>query len=204
MDDFYATGSDPYEDPATGILKNKLGITDQESLNQAEIELVTPEILRLTLDATWGVKRKTFVDFCQIHYELFGEIYDWAGKVRSIEIAKGDTRFCKAEHINSEARRIFNELKEDNYLSNHMTQVEYAAKLAHYYSELNVLHPFREGNGRAIRTFLSIFAYESRSMDIAWDKVTPTQNIDACIEAYQGNEKSLANLLNRIISKVDQ
>lgn len=63
MDDFYATGSDPYKDPTTGVLQNKLGITDQESLDRTEIELVTPEILRLTLQATWGVKNQDFDDF---------------------------------------------------------------------------------------------------------------------------------------------
>jgi cell filamentation protein len=80
MDDFYATGSDPYKDPATGVLRNKLGIADQASLDQAEIELVTPEILRLTLQATWGVKGHNFNDFCQLHREIFGQIYDWPAK----------------------------------------------------------------------------------------------------------------------------
>lgn len=135
---------------------------------------------------------------------MFGQIYDWAGEVRTVQIAKGSTGFCRAEHIPAEGVRIFSELRADKYLSEETSQPSYIAKLAHYYSELNVLHPFREGNGRTIRTFLSILAYESRSMAIDWNRVTPNQNIEACIQAYRGNEELLTNLLDSITFEIDK
>ncbi len=191
-------------DLGTGVLRNKLGISDQALLDQAEVQFVTPEIVRLTLDATRGVKSHTFDDFCQLHRELFGQIYEWAGSVRTIQISKGSTSFCRAEHITTEGLRIFDELKADGYLGGDMSHDDYIAKLAHYYSELNILHPFREGNGRTTRTFLSVLAYESRSMAIDWGKIASDKNIAACIEAYKGNEKPLVDVLSSVTFGVDK
>jgi cell filamentation protein len=119
-------------------------------------------------------------------------------------MAKGDTRFAKHEYIEAEGLRLFQEFKPQHYLGASLPFAQYIEHLAHYYSELNVLHPFREGNGRSIRTFLSVIAYQSGRMYIDWEKVSPEENTAACIKGYLGDESELAGLLQRVTFEIDK
>jgi cell filamentation protein len=86
----------------------------------------------------------------EIHYYIFQELYDFAGKIREEDIIKGNTHFAKYQYIVSNAIQLFEELKNENHLLN--TSVDqFAKRTAHYMAELNILHPFRDSNGRAIR-----------------------------------------------------
>ncbi len=204
MGDLYATGDDPYTDPTTGVLKNKLGLISQEALDEAETTIVTAEITYLSVSYTPDAQKISFETLLYVHEQLFGQIYDWAGKPRQIEISKGNTKFCRFEYIESYANSIFSELRKDNWLVGEQPFDIYIKKLAHYYSELNVLHPFREGNGRATRTFISILAYASRRMYIDWGKISPEGNISACISGYNGDEEPLAALLRSVTFEIDK
>lgn len=84
-------------------------------------------------------------------------IYGFAGKARTVDISKGHTTFCRATFIDAEQHRLFNELRNEYFLRG-LGKPALARRLAHYAGELNAVHPFRDGNGRAIRIFLQQLA----------------------------------------------
>lgn len=144
--DKYGTGQDPYCYKDTDILRNRLDIFNTQELEEAERELSLINADRIELlpppyDFTY-LKR--------IHHQLFHDLYDWAGEVRTIDIAKGNTRFCNVNRIVPEAEKLFTKLAEHSYF----TQLEKAGLIsvcAELYADLNAVHPFRDGNGRAQR-----------------------------------------------------
>ena len=75
---------------------------------------------------------------------------------------------------------------------------EYIRKLAHYYSEINILHPFREGNGRTQRVFFSQLAMLA-GYRFAWERLDRDENLCTCIAAYEGNETPLAEMLDALL-----
>ena len=91
--------------------------------------------------------------FISIHKFLFEDIYDFAGLFRTENIAKDYFQFASWQYIKDELNRLLNQLKNENFLDG-LSKEYFAKRLAYYWSELNVLHPFREGNGRTIREFL--------------------------------------------------
>src|SRR4051794_40827093 len=108
-------------------------------------------------------------------------------------MAKGDTRFANVDAIVRAADDVFGGLRREGLLRG-LDDRTYGERLAHYYSEVNVLHPFREGNGRAQRAFFELLADES-GRHIAWERVTPERNLEAVVAAYEGDERPLAELL---------
>ncbi len=132
------------------VLNNELGLNDIASLNKAERMLTTIRIARLRKKRYKVFSFKTLKD---IHKELFKGIYLWAGKVRDINIAKGNTVFCIVENIEIMAEDIFNRLTEKNYLKNLRKEI-FCREVSELFGDLNMLHPFREGNGRTEREFI--------------------------------------------------
>ncbi len=114
---------------------------------------------------------------------------------------KDNTRFAHTPHIISQLKQLLSELSDENCLVG-LNKNDFSDRLAHYYSELNIIHPFREGNGRTIRTFMSLLAANA-NWDIAWDIMDSKENIISCISGYTGNEKPLYEMLNKIISRKD-
>jgi cell filamentation protein len=104
--------------------------------------------------------------------------HDWAGELRTIEISKGNTRFAFGPYLESLGQELFSRLKAERYLAG-LDQKSFVERLAWFYSESNTLHPFREGNGRAIRTLLSLPAYQTAGVVIAWDRMSAQANVDA-------------------------
>lgn len=197
----YDVGKDYYVDPVTGVLTNKLGITDRQELEDAEAEITSVKIISILVGADYDLGQFTWQLLLSIHARIFDEIYDWAGEVRDVEISKGDTSFARMEHINSSGEALLSELANEHYLEG-LDDQQVLRRLAHYYSELNIIHPFREGNGRTIRTYISLLA-ETLGWDIAWDEMDPEENITACIAAYNGNEQPLVELFFRVSDAID-
>lgn len=136
--------------PDSDVLKNKLGIRDTEKLRQKEKQLTMLRILELVnkpIQGNFDLKHLQ-----SIHKYIFQDIYDWAGKIRKVDIAKGNM-FCNVKFIESQAAEIFEKLKNENYLQN-LREEETVSRMAYYFSEINALHPFREGNGRSQREFI--------------------------------------------------
>lgn len=141
---------DPYCYKGTDILKNDLDIKDKKNLEIYERAVTSQRLLRLYI--------KPFsTDFSKQHYlgihkYLFSGIYPFAGKTRTVDIMKGETYFARYQFIESELECILKEMKQKFYQVT--TTDEYALLLAKFYIDLNLLHPFREGNGRCEREFL--------------------------------------------------
>jgi cell filamentation protein len=165
----YPTGpdADPYLDPANGVLRNRFGITDAEQLERVEADTAALELLRLRERPVPG--RFDLQHLQAIHRRLFGSIYPWAGELRRVEMAKEETRFANADFIAAAADGLFKELHRERLLCG-LPDRQYAGRLAYYFSEVNVLHPFREGNGRRQRAFFALLAQED-GRRLAWERL---------------------------------
>jgi len=193
----YKLKNDPYIDPKTGILRNLFDAPDQATLNQIEAEITVAVITTMNEHPILGdfdLKHLTV-----IHHQLFANIYSWAGKLRTVEMTKDDTRFAPVAYLEQAAKITFDELKNERYLDD-LSDVEYIRRFAHYYSEVNILHPFREGNGRAERVFFTLLAQRS-GRHIAWDLTDPDLGVEASIAAYHGDESQLVALFTSLFTK---
>ena len=142
------------------VLENKLNLTDQIELAKME-EKISKQKAKQLFDQKLvnTIEVGTFAGLAQIHKILFDDIYDFAGKIREINIAKGNFRFAPVmylqqslDHIDSMPQTTFEEIIEK-------------------YVEMNVAHPFREGNGRATRIWLDLMLKENISVVIDWNLV---------------------------------
>ena len=148
---------DPYADPVTGVLRNKLGLSTPGELQTAEQEITHAALIFLTESPV-----KPSYDLghlCAIHRRIFGDIYDWAGQLRTVAIAKGSW-FCLPQHIESSAAEIFRALHGESLLRG-LPREAFTERLTHYLGEINAVHPFREGNGRAQRAFFEQLAADA-------------------------------------------
>lgn len=158
MFELYEAVNSIYCYPNSDILVNKLNIKDNKKLAIIERKLVLLKLFDLRQNKQIG--NFDINHFLSIHKYLFEDIYPFAGKIRSEDIAKDSFRFAKWEYIEDQLRILLDKLRADN-LKN-LSKEEISKKLAYYMSELNVLHPFREGNGRTIREFIRQLAYVNR------------------------------------------
>jgi cell filamentation protein len=191
----YSIEHDPYLIPGTDVLRNKLVITDVESLHQAEARITTIEIGILEIAPLPGEFNLAHLQ--NIHAAVFGNIYDWAGRLRTVEIRKDATEFAKVDALYGYAASVFERLDDENCLRN-LSREAFVERLAHYYSEINLLHPFREGNGRVLRSFIHNLAH-SAGWRIDWTDLDSEENIHACKRAFTGDESSLAEMLSRLL-----
>lgn len=149
-------GDDPYTYPGTDILRNRLGITDDASLNQAE--------RRLTLARGAHAARLVFPGTSEgyraLHKHLFQDLYEWAGQDRSVNIAKGGSRFAAPPYIARELDKLFTDLADRNGLRG-LSRDDFFDRLGNHVNELNAIHPFREGNGRTMRHHAAHVAREA-------------------------------------------
>lgn len=155
-DELYDVKNSIYCYKGTDVLKNKLNIQDVNTLLNIERKLVLAKLYELRQNKSIG--NFDIEHFKFIHRFLFEDIYDFAGEFRRENIAKDSFRFAEFEYIEQELNRLLNELKKENYLKD-LTKEDFAKRIAYYMTELNVLHPFREGNGRATREFIRELEY---------------------------------------------
>ncbi len=149
---------DPYTYPGSDVLANKPGLRDEEALKQFEYEKTAVRARELRDNPIAG---KFDLDHLKaVHAHLFQDVYEWAGRARVINISKGGTGFARAEFIEAEAARLNSLLVKENSLKG-LEKPQFVERLAYHYSELNALHPFREGNGRSTREFLGQLSREA-------------------------------------------
>ena len=186
---------DGYYTEHDDILKNKLGITDPAEMMAIESEIVSVRMAELLVSPPRGQLDMKYL--CLIHRRLFADLYFMAGKIRTVDIAKGGNAFCYVQFIDSEQRRIFSDVQSLVKNAPTIQKDAFCSKLAFVSADLNALHPFREGNGRAIRTFLTILAQRcGYTMDFA--KVSHQRLIEADIAAFHGNINPLEDIYKRI------
>ena len=141
-------------------LQNKIGITDSAELAREEERISKKKAVELydkgLLD---GLEAGKFSSLAFIHKYLFEEIYDFAGKVRDVNIAKGGFRFAPVMYLDSALEHVSN-MKQSTF-----------DEIIEKYVEMNICHPFREGNGRATRIWLDLILKKELGMVIDWSKV---------------------------------
>ena len=182
-----------YQD--SNVLINKLNITNNDDLSVAEREITS---IKLAYAKQNRIKGNYDLEHLKkIHRFLFEDIYEWAGKLRHVNIAKGN-QFCLAQNLESYAESIFAKLKAENYLIN---AENVPGRLAYYFSEINVLHPFREGNGRTQRLFIEYLALNA-GYRVDFSDVTPEEMIVASAESFACNYEKINSMFERITEKL--
>ena len=164
-----------YED--TDILINKIDIRDSDLLAEADTEYSAQRLLEL--DAQPIKSTFTLNHLQSIHKYIFQDIYPFAGKLRLEDISKGNTMFARSQYIKSYLTSILAELKNENYIRG-LSHKVFCIRAAYYMAELNIIHPFREGNGRAIREFIRCLGVKS-GYTINWDRVDKNMILQASI-----------------------
>lgn len=167
-----------------GVLQNRLGLTDPDRINEEElVRFVRAEeqaIEYLSPDTIFSAQY-----LLDLHQNAFGEIYDFAGKYRTVNLSKEGFSFAAAAHLpeNMAAFEVEfldpinnNEMEDDNSLLMH---------IAAMHAELLFIHPFREGNGRTIRTFTRLISLVKRNRDIDFALITEGDNFDRYVHAVQ-------------------
>ncbi len=184
-----------YTDPKTGVLRNLAGVDDDAALMLVESGAVAKRIAELKLRPIQIKKADTLLD---IHRHLFQDIYEWAGKVRTVEISKSGSPFFSISHFHRAFPFIDSLIAEYRMIAV-SDKPALANKLAEILDTVNYLHPFREGNGRTQREFLRLLALE-KALDL---NLNPPDNADI-YERYMagtinGDVKMLSELIFDII-----
>lgn len=194
----YSTTPDSYSDRETGVLKNRLGIKEEAALERTEAAFFMARSLELAREPIKG--NFDLKHLQAIHAKQFGDVYAWAGQLRTVDISKGDTRFAHHGQIQREADKLTSQLAREKHLGG-LAPAEFAGRAAHYMGEMNVLHPFRDGNGRALREFVGQLAHKN-GYEIHWQNIERQDMTRASIEAYNGSSERLAGLIrNNLIDR---
>lgn len=174
------------------ILENKLGITDQVELARAE-EKISKQKAKQLFDSgdINQVQVGTFAGLAFIHAYLFGDIYDFAGKVRDVNIAKGETAFARVMYLDASLTHI-----------DKMPQSTFD-EIIEKYVEMNMAHPFREGNGRATRIWLDIILKTEIKQVIDWNQVDKEEYLSAMQRSPVKDVEIKALLKQALTDKID-
>lgn len=141
-------------------LENKLGITDSAQLAREEEKISKAKAKELFESGILNsLHPGKYVTLARIHEFLFDEIYDFAGKMRTVNIAKGNFRFASLMYLRVSLENI-----------DKMPQSSYD-EIIEKYVEMNIAHPFREGNGRSMRIWLDLILKKELHQVIDWSKV---------------------------------
>ena len=177
--DVYSVASSIYCYPDSSVLKNKLDIRDPALLRKVEADLSSARQAEIFHIPVAG--RFTATHLCNIHRKLLGDVYSFAGHFRREDIAKGPTRFVTYSQIKEKLQRLLGQLQQEKWLENVPFEV-FAARSAYYMAELNYIHPFREGNGRAIREFMRLLFLHNGYV-VQWDAVDVEALLNAMIDS---------------------
>ncbi len=186
---------DPYLDLASGVLRNRLGITDPDELAGVEATLTASRIYDLSRTPLPGDYDLAHLQ--AFHRTVFGDVYDWAGELRTVSLGRGSTWFARPEHLVADAGELFGWLARTGHLRG-LARAAFVDGLAELLSDLNALHPFRDGNGRTQRAFLAQLARDA-GHPIRWAAMDPVENAGASKAAHDGDVEPLRTLLDRLV-----
>lgn len=177
--DVYAMAGSHYCYRDTNVLKNRFGIRDAGQLKKVEADISAIRQNDLLESPIAG--RFSSNHLCAIHRYLFGDIYPFAGQFRHEDIMKGTTRFLAHSQIGEKLKKLFEELHSEKVLRNTRPD-EFSQRTAYYFAELNYIHPFREGNGRATREFMRQL-FLLNGYEVNWGAVPVEQFLHAMEES---------------------
>lgn len=180
-----------YTDPKTGILRNIANITDPDDLLFFESVAVAKRIQELYEEP---IKIKGTDSLLSIHKHLFQDVYAWAGEKRKVEINKAGKQFFPTTHFDNAFRFVDTLISEYKKISEG-DKLQISGKLAEILDNVNYLHPFREGNGRAQREFLRLLALEKGLILY----LNPPDNKNVYDQYMQGTINSDVKTLTKLI-----
>ena len=183
----------------TNILKNKLDIRDADILHEAERDYSSVRQAELANKGVTG--DFSFKHLCSIHKQLFQDIYSWAGKPRTVDISKG-TIFCLVQFIETQFNDFYRNLKKENFLADITDKKEMSIRLAYYLGELNMIHPFREGNGRTQRIYIEQLCQNNGRFEIDFTEVTKEEMISASARSANASNDLLEALIYKCLIEV--
>lgn len=184
VDDFYCY-------PNSTVLKNIPGLRSHRALKMYEIAMTAQRA-----EEPLPAGRLSVTHYCAIHRHLFQDVYPWAGDFRRVRIARDGSMFCYPEHIAREMRNLFMTLRAHNGLRG-LSREDFAPALARFLAELNAIHPFRDGNGRAQLAFAALLA-DRAGHALDFTKLQPRKFLGAMIDSFQGDEKKLETQILRL------
>ncbi|MGN0915640.1 MAG: Fic/DOC family protein [Succinivibrio sp.] len=183
--------------PGSETLKNRFDERDPNILSQYERMYTAARLVDLLKKPIKG--NFDIPHLQKIHRYIFQDIYSWAGKFRTVNISK-EILFCDAKYIEKELTKIFLKLKDEHYLKD-TKEADIPKAAAWYLGEINAIHPFREGNGRAqrefIRELLLPLGYETD-----YSQCEPSMMLYASIDAFAGNFSLMEQLFSQCIRKI--
>src|SRR5699024_58337 len=174
------------------ILENKLGLTNQVELAKVEEKLSKQKAKELyDCGKINEIEVGTFKGLSEIHDFLFSEIYDFAGKIRTVNIAKGNFRFAPVMYLEHSLQHI-----------DQMPQTSFE-EIIKKYVEMNIAHPFREGNGRSTRIWLDLILKEELQKVVDWNLIDKADYLSA-MERSPINDLEIRYLIsNALTDKID-
>ncbi|EMJ5852831.1 putative adenosine monophosphate-protein transferase Fic [Klebsiella aerogenes] len=191
----YGDDRDPYLYLTLDVLRNRLGIRQAQRLEQTAWEFTSLRAATIPL----GPRGRGLPHLCAIHRQLYQDLFDWAGKLREIDIYQGDTPFCHFAWIEKEGNALMRKLEEEDYLCEQPRET-FVERLSWYYGEINVLHPFRLGNGLTQRIFFEQLAIHAGYL-LDWRGIDP----DAWSQANQlgamGDPEPLERIFRKVVSE---
>lgn len=182
--------------PGTDVLINKFDEKDPDKLDNLEIIYTTRRIYQLyenPIHGSFGLKHLQ-----KIHKFIFQDIFDFAGELREEQISKGTTTFAHPLHINSFGSDIFNQLKKETYLKG-LGKESFSERASYFFGEVNILHPFREGNGRTQREFFRLLAMKN-GYDLDWSKFKQEDILKASINSVNDSNAFKSIMMEAIIN----
>ena len=183
-----ASGDSCY--PDTTCLINKFNIKDDTKLSEIEAEITFAKAA--LLESTPIDKPLDFEYYKDIHRFLFEDLYDWAGQLRQVDISKKGTVFCPADKLEDLCSACFHRLSENHYFKG-LPKNKFIEEIVDLYQTTNYLHPFREGNGRTQRIFLSkLIQYNGYCF--RFSRIDPDLLMVATIKAANGVTDDLYNI----------
>ena len=181
--------------PETTVLVNKLGIRSQEALN--DLERVVTGIHTVEIVKEQSEEPLSFAFYRNLHKRLFGDLYEWAGELRKVDMSKQGTSFCRAENLEEIGNAIFQWLRKHKELRG-MKRERFVKELADLYHRINMLHPFREGNGRTQRLFFTLLIRRA-GYEIDFAATDTNALMIATVYAAQGVMDYLYGYFDRVI-----
>ncbi len=180
----YDAFNDPYSYKGSNCLKNRLGLRDPGLLQDFELEMSS---LRAAEPLPMG--RFGPAHYRRVHWHLFRDVYTWAGRYRTVRTAKGGNPFCFPEYIGPQMALLFARLQTASFLPG-VGGEKFLTEAAGFLGELNAIHPFREGNGRAQLAFLHLVALRAdHPLRLEWIK--PQTFLTAMIQSFDGHLAAL-------------
>ncbi len=194
----YDAVNSKYTYPNSFVIKNKLNIKDEKKLEDYERQMVSFKLATIrkhSMPEKFDSNRLKY-----IHNYLFCDIYDFAGKYREENITKDNFMFAQFEYISENVDTILNKI--DLEILKNMSYEEQLKKISYYMTELNVLHPFREGNGRTIREFIRQLLNEV-GLEIDFSKIE-YQEIIKVSKLAVIDDKEQVQLLRKSVVKLEK